>query len=405
MYGGDGGNSAADPVDVNYLYGEYTNLRIHRGVNGGVSQSVFIYGDPSGGAVCKDAPYRIDEVCFLNGTGLLANFVAPFLLDPNNANRLLGGALSLWRTNDVKTPIDSTNNGPTWAAIKPPDPSSYNFINAIAVASGNPDIIWVGHNFQALYVTTNGTAASPTWTKVGTATLPYRPVTSIALDPANTNIAYVSYGSFSANNIWKTTNRGGSWSPATGSGATGLPDAPVYSVVVHPSNSQWLYAGTEVGVFASTDAGATWTLPQDGPSNVSVNQLFWMGKILLAVTHGRGVFKTTAPISGAPIDFTDDPLQAGVTPIKAIHITELRQAIDTLRARYNLSTITWPPITAGSTTIRAVDVTELRTALDAVYVAAGRQAPTYSTATLTAGTTRITIAIIAELRTAILSIY
>jgi hypothetical protein len=66
----------------------------------------------------------------------------------------------------------------------------------------------------------------------------------------------------------------------------------VRSIAIHPANSAFLYAGTEVGAFASADGGANWNAPQDGPANVSVDQLFWMGTKLVAATHGRGMFQT-----------------------------------------------------------------------------------------------------------------
>jgi hypothetical protein len=52
-----------------------------------------------------------------------------------------------------------------------------------------------------------------------------------------------------------------------------------------------IYLGTEVGVFASEDDGAHWSPANDGPANVSVDQLLWMGETLTAVTHGRGMFR------------------------------------------------------------------------------------------------------------------
>jgi hypothetical protein len=61
-------------------------------------------------------------------------------------------------------------------------------------------------------------------------------------------------------------------------------------VTLHPNVPSWLYAATDVGVFATDDGGATWSLPHDGPANVAVFQLFWMDSMLVAVTHGRGMF-------------------------------------------------------------------------------------------------------------------
>jgi hypothetical protein len=50
-----------------------------------------------------------------------------------------------------------------------------------------------------------------------------------------------------------------------------------------------------VGVFTSEDGGATWNVPQDGPANVSVKELFWIGTTLYAATFGRGLYRIDIP--------------------------------------------------------------------------------------------------------------
>jgi hypothetical protein len=112
-------------------------------------------------------------------------------------------------------------------------------------------------------------------------------------------------------------------------------------------------------------------------------------------------FTYVAPL--AP--FTDDPPIARATPVRVVHIVELRQAIDALRARSRLGAMTWtdPVITPRVTIVKAAHLAELRSALSEVYTAAGRGAPLYSTA-VSAGTT-IAAAQIAELRAAIVGIW
>ena len=84
--------------------------------------------------------------------------------------------------------------------------------------------------------------------------------------------------------------------------------------------------------------------------------------------------------------FTDDPLVAGVTVVKAVHITELRTRIDALRAARGLAAYSWSePLAQQATMIRVQHITELRTALAQAYAAAGRAAPAYTDATLAAG--------------------
>jgi photosystem II stability/assembly factor-like uncharacterized protein len=295
--GGDGGFSAYDPTDANTFYGEFQNFQLHRSsinpTSGAISAQT-IYG--ATGTSCKLPPFVITDAC--RGGSPLANFIAPFILDPNAPQTLLAGGASLWRTTDAKAPNTSAT-GPQWTAIKPPVivNTSPTFISAIAVAQGNSNVIWVGHNNGDVYVTTNGTAAAPGWTKVDALTMPNRMVTRLAIDPANPNIVFATFGSYSSDNLWKTTNGGLNWADSTGVGASGLPDAPIRSVVFHPALSSWIYVGTEVGIFASTDGGATWGLPHDGPANVSVDELFWMGGTLVAATHGRGLFRTTTAVA------------------------------------------------------------------------------------------------------------
>lgn len=283
-FGGDGGYSAADPIDDNYLYGEYIYGQVHRSSNGGVF-SDYIYGEYWDGftTTYKNPPYIITDARDSN-----ANFIAPILLDPNNSDRLFVGGVSLWRTNDVKAPLTATT-GPAWYAIKSP---AADYISAIAVAQGNSDVIWVGHNNGDVYMTANGTAVSPTWSRVdmGAPNLPNRYVTRITIDKNDHNKVYVTFAGFSADNVWKTADSGATWSDTTGSGVTGLPNLPVRSLVIHPGNSNWLYIGTELGIFASEDGGATWGLPHDGPTNTPVDELFWMGTKLVAATYGRGLF-------------------------------------------------------------------------------------------------------------------
>lgn len=260
-FGGDGGYSAADPTDPNYFYGEYVYLQIHRSTDGGVS-SDYIYNGISDADSC-------------------ANFIAPFILDPNNSNRLLGGGCRLWRSDNAKATT------PTWSSIKP---STGSEISAIAVAPGDPDIVWVGHNDGSVYKTTNGTFVSPTWTQVS-AGLPGRYVNRLTISATDHNIVYASLGGYSTPNVWMTTNAGSSWTARSGSGGTALPAAPVYSLVIHPTTPAWIYAGTEVGVFYSEDSGATWHNPATGPILTAIDELVFSGTDLYAATHGRGIYK------------------------------------------------------------------------------------------------------------------
>ncbi len=288
IFGGDGGVCAVDPTNGNYVYGEYVTLDLFRSSTGGGSTG---YINGRTGNSWKAPPYVITDC--QNG---FASFIAPFTLDPSNPNRMIAGARSVWRSNDVKTPNTSTT-GPQWAAIKPPTTGNSNS-TAVSVAPSSSDIIWVGHGNGDVYYTTNGTAATPTWTQRNTTSpaLPGRKVTHITIDPGNPNHVLVTFGGYSAQNVWVTNNAGATWTALPG-----IPSIPCYDVEIHPQITNWLYVGTELGVLTSENGGLTWSVPNDGPANTPVYELFWNNGSLYAVTYGRGIYRQ-APILGFELE-------------------------------------------------------------------------------------------------------
>ena len=133
------------------------------------------------------------------------------------------------------------------------------------------------------------------------------------------------------------------------------------------------------------------------------------GTALVTVTAtDAGGSNTTATQSfavtvGAAGSFTDHPLVAGVTPIRAVHFTELRERIDALRAAWGLGPFAWtdPVLTAGVTPVRLVHALELRGAIEAAYRAAGRPPPRWTDAAPAAGATPIRTEHVMELRAAV----
>jgi parallel beta-helix repeat protein len=100
--------------------------------------------------------------------------------------------------------------------------------------------------------------------------------------------------------------------------------------------------------------------------------------------------------------FTDDPLVAGATTVKAVHLGELRTCVDAIRLHYGLSSYPYTDssVTAATTVIKAQHLTELRTALSQAYSAANTSSPTY-TDTIVSGQTPVRAVHVSELRTAI----
>jgi RHS repeat-associated protein len=82
------------------------------------------------------------------------------------------------------------------------------------------------------------------------------------------------------------------------------------------------------------------------------------GQLLITTTRGGGY--------GAPPVLNDNPLVVGETTVQARHISELRTAINTLRAREGISAYSWTTSATTSDWIKADPILEMRTALDRV---------------------------------------
>jgi hypothetical protein len=93
--------------------------------------------------------------------------------------------------------------------------------------------------------------------------------------------------------------------------------------------------------------------------------------------------QTVVPVQGGytPATFTDNPLVAGVTQVKALHISEVRDAINRYRVSAGLSQVSWSTATTG-TTIAATHITEMRAALQQALPSA-----TFTDPTLVSGST------------------
>ena len=179
---------------------------------------------------------------------------------------------------------------------------------AIAVSptcSSSSCTVFIGAAGGGVWKTTNPLASSPTWTSVSSG-IPSNAIGSLAFDPTDTtgNTIYVGTGepngsgdSEAGVGLYKSTNGGSSWSLVTGSTASTAPCAglnggsgsgtcpvatgrSIGAIAVDPANASHIFIGTdvarhgsssvnggrftppgsaEVGLYESTDGGATFT--------------------------------------------------------------------------------------------------------------------------------------------------
>ena len=279
--GGDGARPVLDDGST-WAFGSYQLLSVFRGRTDGKDYSfeTIMSGlDEKGGA----------------------NFMPPLAADPTDADVLLAGGASVWRSRNARGPR------PTWSRIKEPLGTGADCgppgdcVSAIAVAAADPAQLWVGHNNGRLFHSADGTAARPTWQDVdGGGVLPARLVTRIRVDAADARRVTVAFGGAGVN-LYQSSDGGASWQALAGSDEATLPRVAVHDVVRDPAEARLRWAATDLGVYVSADDGERWLGFNAGMPVLPVTSLAWAGRTLVAGTYGRGAYSVDLPPELGPL--------------------------------------------------------------------------------------------------------
>ncbi|NYD41414.1 DUF11 domain-containing protein [Nocardioides panaciterrulae] len=320
---GDGGYAQVDQSTVNpnaptalpaYVFGEYYAISPYRY---DPTETGTIFGNEmiDGGINPKDR----------------SEFYVPMTLNQGNTNQMFLGTYRLYRTDNAET---ESAADVTWKPISGDLTSGCEqtasngargcVISSVGVSDGGTGV-YVGTDEGWIQVSPDATTSDdPSWTRVGTDVLPGRPVDQIAVDRSNWRIAYAGFAGFdkatpdTPGHLFATTDGGKHWKNVTAN----LPDVPVDTVVIDPSNNKTVYVGTDVGPFISTNAGRSWTRLGTMPK-VAVWQMDYDAShgILAAGTHGRGAYtmKNRGPLPALLVSKSEATENIG--PGKTIHYT------------------------------------------------------------------------------------
>jgi hypothetical protein len=266
--GGDGAFCNIDQDQPAYMWTQYIqNQYYFRSTNGGISFTTALQ---------------------INNKG---RFINPSDYD-NTANHMYAGD-SIGRYLYWSNPQTAANSAA--CVFNTPTISAFGGANVTAVtcSDATTDLVFFGLDNGDVVKVANANTATPTATNISTG-LPNAYTSCIALERGNENHMLVTFSNYGVNSVWESTNGGTSWTSVEGN----LPDMPVRWAMFNPNDATQALLATELGVW-STDllsAGTTnWGPSNTGLANVRTDMLQWRpsDNLVIASTHGRGLFSTT----------------------------------------------------------------------------------------------------------------
>ena len=321
MYG-DGGQSGFNVANSAMRFNSFTSNA--HDVN-------FQNGDPTKWVIAG-GPIR--------SSGESAQFYSPIMADPVSAGTIFEGSLSVWRTqhwggnqafleaNCSEFTVSSANPacgdfvaiGPAGAtrltASASPTPDyrgtgrTGGNVAALARTTTDTSTLWVATTAGRVFISKNadGVNTSVTFTRLDSldVTSPGRFVSGIAVDPANSNHAWISYSSYSTltpttpGHVFSVTYDAGTntatWTNIDGSGANIFPDFPA-TAIAYDSVTGDLYVANDWGVLKRGNGSSDWVVAGTGLPQVEVAGLTIVptARKLYAATHGRSAWLLTLP--------------------------------------------------------------------------------------------------------------
>ncbi|PID26412.1 MAG: hypothetical protein CR982_10390 [Candidatus Cloacimonadota bacterium] len=264
ILGGDGFRCRINSENSNIIFAESQNGAMYKSVDGG-SQFFSIFDDIYG--------ERFD-------------WNTPMEFDPSDNNIIYCGSQYLYRSEDGGS---SNYDDFTWERVSPDLTDGTGSIYAIGVSESDGDVIYVGTTRSKVWVTKDGGGS---WNEISE-NLPFRAVSSIAVDKNNPAIAYVTFSGLRWDNelryVFKTENYGETWSDIS----SNLPDLPINDIILDNNNNGHIYVSSDIGVYHTINDGEEWSSIGLGLPNAPVHELklHYGTNTLYAGTYGRSVYK------------------------------------------------------------------------------------------------------------------
>jgi len=287
--GGESAHIAIDPDDNDIVYGgSYDGFLTRVDHKTGATRAVNVWPDNVMGHGAEGMKYRFQW-----------NF--PIFFSKHDSDKLYTASQHLHVT---------TDEGQSWQIISPDltrneaeklkssggpitqDNTSVEYYATIFAAAESPlkeGLIWVGSDDGRLHVTRDG---GDNWTDITSAKMPkYLMVNSVEPSPHDEATCYIAGTTYKMGDytpyLYVTRDYGKSWQLIT----NGI-DREHFTRVLRadPGKAGYLYAGTESGMYYSTDDGKSWQSLQANLPTVPITDLAVKNDNLIAATQGRGLW-------------------------------------------------------------------------------------------------------------------
>jgi hypothetical protein len=307
---GDGGQSGFDVVDPHFRFHNFFEASPDVNFSDGATIDWNWIADP----IFETEPQE---------------FYVPMISDPKVSKTLFVGTGHVWRTKtwgmgsmsladfrkhcnewtgDFTVPCGDWQplGGPTLTSATLGDRAGGNVV-AVERASSDTSTLWAATGTGRVFISKNADAepaSSVAFTRLDSlaANDPNRFVSSIYIDPANANHAWISYTGFSAatpatpGHVFEVTYNQGAGTATWTDRSYDLGDLPITDLVRDDVTGD-LYAGSDYGVLRLASGTTSWTLAASGMPNVEVAGLTIVPaqRKLYAATHGMAAWALNLP--------------------------------------------------------------------------------------------------------------
>lgn len=279
--GGEGSSHAIDPSNPAIVY------------------SAGFYGTIARTDVVKGVSKRLLPRTYEDEPKMRGEWVAPFIISTHNSNIIYHGMQYILR---------SIDQGNTWEQISPDltyntaaemGDISHHTLTSISESPLRYGLLYAGTDDGKVHMTRDG---GKRWQEIMEG-LPYQKwVSRIVASAYDLATVYMTQNGKRDDDftpyVWKSTNYGKTWVDIS----KGIPVGPVNVIREDPKNKEILYAGTDGGVYVTTDGGKTWNALGTGlPWTYVLDLVIHPRDNMIAVgTHGRGVWVLDAATINKP---------------------------------------------------------------------------------------------------------